>query len=102
MDRKVCKLCDERVEVESAVLCPKCLVMKDRINFLIERHSENVRKFLLENYNKIRELDIKLYDRRLKKYTPPKGIHTPERRTRIRRTVQLARSPKRRKTDFKP
>lgn len=98
-NRKACNLCDELVEVESAVLCPKCLEMKDQINFLIEQHRENVRKFLVENYNKIIELDIKTSDRRLKHYKPPKGIHTPERRTRIRRTVQLPQSPKRRKAD---
>ena len=99
-NRKACKLCDELVEVESAILCPKCLEMKDQINFLIEQHRENVRKFLVENYNKIIELDIKTSDRRLKQYKPPKGIHTPERRTKIRRTVQLPQSPKRRKADF--
>jgi hypothetical protein len=102
MNPKSCTLCDEPVEVESAALCPKCLEMKDRVNFLIEHHRENIRKFLVENCNKIIELDIKTYDRRVKKYNPPKGIHTPERRTRNRRTVQLPQNHKRRKTDLTP
>ncbi len=95
-------LCDETVEVESAALCPECLAMKDRINFLIEHHRKNVRKFLVENYHKIVELDIEKYDRREKKYNPPKGTHTPERRTIIRRTLHLPQSHKRRKTDVMP
>ena len=102
MNHEACILCDEPVKVESAAFCPKCLEMKDRINFLIERHRENVKNFLVENYNKVIELDLKTYDRRVKKYKPPTGIHTPERRTGIRRTVQLPQNPKRRKTDFLP
>jgi len=102
MNLKSCRLCDEPVEVESTVLCPKCVEMKDRVNFLVEHHRENIRKFLVENYNIIIELDIKKYDRRVKKYNPPKGIHTPERRTKIRRTVQRPQNPKRRKTDLIP
>jgi hypothetical protein len=102
MIAKCCKLCNEAIEIESTAFCPKCLEMKNRIRFLIRHHREKVKKFLVENYNTIIELDNETFDRRVKTYQAPKGIHTPERRTRIRRTVQLPQSPKRRKTDLIP
>ena len=102
MKQKACELCDEPVQIGPAVLCSKCFKMNDRIVFLIENHPEKLRKYIVENFTLTFELDLNRYDRRVKKYQPPKGIHTPERRTTIRRTLHLPNSPKRRKADTMP
>ena len=102
MQQKACDLCDEPVPTGSAVLCPKCLEMNSRLEFLIENHREKLRKYIIANFSLTFELDLKRYDRRVQKYQPPRGIHTPERRTTIRRTMHLPNSPKRRKADFMP
>ncbi len=102
MYQKSCELCEEPISNDPSGLCSKCHEMTDRIKFLIENHRDRLQKYFVENYTLTFELDLKRYDRRVKKYQPPLGIHTPERRTRIRRTMKLPNSPKRRKADFMP
>jgi hypothetical protein len=74
--------------------------MAEQIRFLIENHPEKIRYFLAEKINEIAEREKISVDRRVEKYKPPKGPHTPDRRVRIRRTRQVPNSPKRRKSDL--
>jgi hypothetical protein len=92
-------LCDQALEVEFADLCSKCSAMAERISFLAENHPQKARYFLAEKYNQISERENRVFDRRQKKYNPPPGPHTPDRRVSIRRTKQVPNSPKRRKSD---
>ena len=99
MNTKYCHLCGQAIENEYADLCPECSVMAERISFLIEYHREKARFYLAQRYNETAGRNEKIFDRRKKKYSPPPGPHTPDRRVRIRRTKQLPDSPKRRKSD---
>lgn len=100
MNPKSCLLCGQAVEVESADMCSKCFAMAERISFLIENHREKAQYFLDEKYKEITQGNHIVSDRRKKKYEPPQGPHTPDRRVRTRRVWQMPNSPKRRKTDW--
>jgi len=100
MNPKICFLCEEASEAESAGLCSECYAMAERLSFLIEHHSEKARYFLDQKYNEITEGKNFVFDRRKKKYNPPPGPHTPDRRVKDRRVFQMPNSPKRRKSDL--
>jgi len=74
--------------------------MEQRLNYLIKINKESVREYLNNKLNAIAIPKNQNYDRRRTQYKPPWGIHTPERRVKIRRHKQQSNSPKRRKTDF--
>jgi hypothetical protein len=100
MNQKFCMLCEQAVDAESTGLCSKCITMAERISFLIENHKEKARYFLDEKFKQLTDRENIVTDRRKKKYQPPQGPHTPDRRVKARRIWQASDSPKRRKSDL--
>jgi hypothetical protein len=99
MKRNACSLCDESSETISRGLCEACSRMDERLDQLIRNRPELLNRYLVDKYIAAVNLEPQLFDRRTQPCHPPRGIHTPERRVRIRRTCNLPWSPKRRKTD---
>ncbi|RLC74749.1 MAG: hypothetical protein DRI61_16095 [Chloroflexi bacterium] len=100
MNEAICKLCTAPLAKEAEELCEECQKMEVRINYLIECRKEAVREYLGKKFNETSDPKMQMYERRSRKYTPPIGTHTPDRRKKIRRLKRLKNSPKKRKTDY--
>ncbi len=100
MKKVLCSLCQSSVKMEKEHLCEQCSQMDQQINYLIANHAQTVRKYLGEKFNETADKKIRDNDRRVNKYQPPIGKHTPERRKEIRRLKEGSDDPKKRSSDI--
>ncbi len=96
---KTCLLCEGSITTEKRELCDNCMAMAQRLDFLIMNHREAALQFIANTYNEANDEQSKRFDRRKTPYTPPPGIHTPDRRKKIRRRARKEVPRKRRRSD---
>ncbi len=96
---KTCRLCEGSITIENCELCDNCMAMEQRLDFLIMNHREAVMPFIAYKFNEANDDELQRYDRRKTPYRPPPGVHTPERRKKIRRFAKLEVPRKRRRSD---
>lgn len=99
MAPKRCVLCEASLTDEDGKLCADCLAMEHRLDFLILNHRATALTFIANKYNEANDSQSQVYDRRKTPYKPPPGMHTPDRRKKIRRVAYMGSHPKRRKVD---
>jgi hypothetical protein len=99
MATNACSLCAGVIDQSSRELCDQCRAMEERLDYLLLNHREATLKFVADKFNQANDPSAQRYDRRQKPYLPPPGIHTPDRRQKIRRVAKLDIDIKRRQSD---